>query len=76
VLALRTAGAREILVASYFLAPGLLFAAAVRSATAAGAAAVAAPLGTADELVRLIVSRARSAGAVPSRARSDALNVG
>jgi sirohydrochlorin ferrochelatase len=58
VLAVRGLGARKVLVASYFLAPGLLYAAAARSALAAGALAVATPLGTADELVRLVVTRA------------------
>jgi len=61
VVALRAGGAREILVAPYFLAPGRLYTAAARSALDAGAAGVAAPLGPAPELVRLIVARALAA---------------
>lgn len=58
VATLRAAGARRILGAAYFLATGRLYTAAVRSAVDAGAVDVAAPLGTADELVRLVVARA------------------
>jgi sirohydrochlorin ferrochelatase len=58
VAALLAAGARRIVAASYFLAPGRLYSAAAAAARAAGAVDVAAPLGTADELVRLIVDRA------------------
>lgn len=61
VVALRDAGARRIVGASYFLATGRLYGAAARSAIGAGAVDVAAPLGTADELVQLILARARSA---------------
>jgi sirohydrochlorin ferrochelatase len=62
VTALRAAGARRILVASYFLAPGRLYDLAAASALAAGAVAVSAPLGTAEELVRLIVARSCATG--------------
>lgn len=61
VVALRDAGARRIVGASYFLATGRLYTAAVRSAVDAGAVDVAAPLGTADELVQLVVARAHAA---------------
>jgi sirohydrochlorin ferrochelatase len=61
VVALRNAGARTIVGASYFLATGRLYTAAVRSAMEAGAVDVAAPLGTADELVQLVVARAHAA---------------
>jgi sirohydrochlorin ferrochelatase len=61
VVALREAGARRIVGAAYFLATGRLYTGAVRSAVDAGAVDVAAPLGTADELVRLVVARAREA---------------
>lgn len=57
VARLRAAGARRVGMAGYFLAPGLLYDATVRSATAAGAVAVAAPLGDAAELVRLVQAR-------------------
>jgi sirohydrochlorin ferrochelatase len=53
-------GAHRIVVASYFLAVGRLYDAAAASAREAGALGVAEPLGDADELVRLIVGRARS----------------
>jgi sirohydrochlorin ferrochelatase len=58
VAALLAMGARRIVAASYFLAPGRLYSAAAAAARAGGALDVAAPLGTADELVRLIVDRA------------------
>ncbi len=66
VMAVRARGARHIAVASYFLAPGRLYSAAAASARAAGASGVAAPLGTAEELVRLIVARAKAAQTHPS----------
>ncbi|HEY7223247.1 MAG TPA: CbiX/SirB N-terminal domain-containing protein [Micromonosporaceae bacterium] len=69
VLALRRAGARRVLAASYFLAPGRLYGAAARSALEADAVGVAPPLGAADEVVRLVVARARTAiraGRVPA----------
>jgi sirohydrochlorin ferrochelatase len=61
VVALRDAGARRIVGAAYFLATGRLYTAAARSAVDAGAVGVGAPLGTADEVVRLVVARARAA---------------
>ncbi|KUL29540.1 sirohydrochlorin chelatase [Actinoplanes awajinensis] len=62
VLALREAGARRVMVAGYFLAPGLLYDLAVASALEAGAAGVAEPLGDAPELVGLIGERVAAAG--------------
>jgi sirohydrochlorin ferrochelatase len=61
---LRAAGARRVGMAAYFLAPGLLYDNAVRSARAAGAVAVADPLSDTPELVRLVA--ARVATAVPN----------
>jgi sirohydrochlorin ferrochelatase len=55
---LTAVGARRVAVAAYFLAPGLLHDAVVTAARAAGAVAVAEPLGTAPELVRLVLDRA------------------
>jgi len=57
VRAVRALGATRILAASYFLAPGRLYEAAAASARDAGALGVAEPLGTAEELVELIVAR-------------------
>ncbi|WP_250027539.1 sirohydrochlorin chelatase [Paractinoplanes maris] len=54
---LRAAGAARVGLAGYFLAPGFLYDAAVRSAREAGVVAVADPLGDAPELVRLVASR-------------------
>jgi sirohydrochlorin ferrochelatase len=61
VSAVRARGARRVLVASYFLAPGLLYDAAVASARAAGADAVAAPLGASDAMAELVLTRVRAA---------------
>jgi sirohydrochlorin ferrochelatase len=55
--ALRAAGARRVAVAAYFLATGRLYRTAAESARAAGAVAVAAPLGAARELAHLILAR-------------------
>ncbi|WP_328462058.1 cobalamin biosynthesis protein CbiX [Actinoplanes sp. NBC_00393] len=60
VAALQGAGARRVGMAAYFLAPGLLYDVAVRSATQAGAVAIAEPLGAAPELVQLVIARAES----------------
>lgn len=60
VAALRADGARRIAVGSYFLAPGLLHDRVVGQALAAGALAVAGPLGTAPEIARLVVARAEA----------------
>jgi sirohydrochlorin ferrochelatase len=54
----RAAGARRVVAASYFLAPGRLHDAAAAAATAAGAVAVAPPLGAATGLVELVLARA------------------
>jgi sirohydrochlorin ferrochelatase len=72
VAALRARGARRILVASYFLAPGRLYDVARESALAAGAAAVAAPLAAADELVQLVLARAAAVGLRGHMARDGA----
>ena len=48
-------------VASYFLAPGLLYDNAMESARSAGAVATAPPLGDAPELVELIAGRVAAA---------------
>jgi sirohydrochlorin ferrochelatase len=61
VAAVRATGARAIVAASYFLAPGRLYSAAVESARTAGVLAVAAPLGPVDALVRLVLNRATAA---------------
>lgn len=58
---LRASGARRVGMAAYFLAPGLLYDNAVRSARAAGAVAVAEPLGDAPDLVRLVAARVTAA---------------
>ncbi|HZN19543.1 MAG TPA: CbiX/SirB N-terminal domain-containing protein [Micromonosporaceae bacterium] len=54
---LRAGGARRVAVASYFLAPGLLYDRAAASAQGGGAVGVAAPLGAAPELAWLVVAR-------------------
>jgi sirohydrochlorin ferrochelatase len=63
VAALRAAGARRVAVASYFLATGRLYPAAAESAIAAGAVAVAEPLGDAPEIARLVLDRAAAVAA-------------
>jgi len=57
VAQLRARGARRVAAAAYFLAPGRLYAAAAGSARAAGAVAVAEPLGAARELAHLVLAR-------------------
>ncbi|MEO3817831.1 CbiX/SirB N-terminal domain-containing protein [Plantactinospora sp. B24E8] len=57
VTALRAAGARRVAVATYFLAPGRLHGSAMESARRAGAVGLAAPLGDAPELARLVLAR-------------------
>jgi sirohydrochlorin ferrochelatase len=54
---LRREGARRVAVAAYFLAPGRLYETVAASARQAGAVAVAAPLGSAPEIARLILDR-------------------
>jgi sirohydrochlorin ferrochelatase len=61
VVALQATGAHRIAVASYFLAPGLLYDRAVGAALGAGAAVAAAPLGDAPEVAELVVRRADAA---------------
>lgn len=57
VASLRERGAGRVAMAAYFLAPGQLYEVAARSARAAGAVAVAAPLGAAAELAHLVLAR-------------------
>ena len=59
--AVASLGAGRVGVASYFLAPGLLYDNAMASARSAGAVAVAPPLGDAPELVELVAARVRAA---------------
>jgi sirohydrochlorin ferrochelatase len=59
--AVASLGVPRVGVASYFLAPGLLYDNAMASACAAGAVAVAPPLGDAPELVDLVAARVRAA---------------
>ncbi|MEZ0163025.1 sirohydrochlorin chelatase [Streptomyces griseorubens] len=54
---LRARGARRVAVAPYVLAPGLLPERIAAEAAEAGADVLAAPLGAAPELVRLVVER-------------------
>jgi sirohydrochlorin ferrochelatase len=54
---LRRGGARRVAVAAYFLAPGRLYETVTGSAREAGVVAVAAPLGDAPEIARLILDR-------------------
>jgi sirohydrochlorin ferrochelatase len=61
VAVLRQRGAQRVAVASYFLAPGRLYDAAVGGAYGAGAVAAARPLGAAAELVRLVLDRVAAA---------------
>lgn len=58
---LQADGAGRIAVASYFLAPGLLYDRAVDAALAAGAGVAAAPLGDAPEIAELVLERANAA---------------
>jgi sirohydrochlorin ferrochelatase len=67
MIAVRRLGARRIVAVSYFLAPGLLHTAAVREVRAAGALGVAEPLGTTDEVVRLVVQRGQAARTVHTK---------
>jgi len=57
VARLREQGARKVVAAAYFLAPGRLYSAAAGAARAAGAVAVAEPLGAARELAHLVLAR-------------------
>ena len=57
----RARGAVRVAVASYFLAPGLLYDRAVDAALAAGALVAAAPLGDAPEIAELVLARANTA---------------
>jgi sirohydrochlorin ferrochelatase len=57
---LRADGAERVAVASYFLAPGLLYDRAVTDALATGALVAAAPLGDAPEIAELVLKRANT----------------
>jgi sirohydrochlorin ferrochelatase len=59
--AVTSLGVPRVGVASYFLAPGLLYDNAMASARSAGAVAVAPPLGDAPELVELVATRVHAA---------------
>ena len=61
VAALRSAGARRVAVASYFLACGQLYDTVINSALSGAAVACARPLGSAHEIARLVLSRAATA---------------
>ncbi|MQA24800.1 MAG: cobalamin biosynthesis protein CbiX [Micromonosporaceae bacterium] len=61
--ALRDAGAERVAVASYFLAPGLLYDRAAEAARRAGAVTVAEPLVAAPELVEVVLARYDAAAA-------------
>jgi sirohydrochlorin ferrochelatase len=66
VALLRAAGCRRVAVSAYFLAPGRLYDAASAGARAAGAVAVAEPLGAEPALARLVRRRATDALLVPA----------
>jgi sirohydrochlorin ferrochelatase len=55
---LRARGARRVVGAAYFLAPGFLYDRVADSALTGGAVGVAAPLGDAPEVADLVVARA------------------
>lgn len=59
--AVRAAGARRVVAAAYFLAPGRLYRTAMASARVSGAVAVAQPLGGAVDLARLVLARVDAA---------------
>ena len=75
VAALRARGAHRIAVAPYLLAPGLLPDRIAAEARAAGADALAAPLGSAPELARLLLHRFDQARAARSDAPRSALRL-
>jgi sirohydrochlorin ferrochelatase len=66
VALLRAAGCARVAVSAYFLAPGRLYDAAAASSWAAGALAVADPLGAEPALARLVRRRATEALLVPA----------
>jgi sirohydrochlorin ferrochelatase len=66
VALLRAAGCARVAMSGYFLAPGRLYDAAADAARAAGAVAVAGPLGASPALGRLVRRRARAALLVPA----------
>lgn len=68
VRSLHAAGAERVAVASYFLAPGLLYDRAVAMAREAGAVTVAKPLVDAPELVDVVLSRYDAVAAAPAAA--------
>jgi sirohydrochlorin ferrochelatase len=62
VQSLRERGAKRVVAAAYFLAPGRLYELVMSSARSAGAIAVAEPLGNAPEIARLVLARIALAG--------------
>ncbi|WP_431886354.1 sirohydrochlorin chelatase [Micromonospora wenchangensis] len=62
VTRLRAAGARQVAVVAYFLAPGLFHDAVVAAAERAGAVAVSAPLNDSPDLVDLVLRRVDTSG--------------
>ncbi|GID95903.1 cobalamin biosynthesis protein [Amorphoplanes digitatis] len=72
VASLRAQGHRRVGLASYFLAPGLLYDNTVRSAREAGVTAVAEPLTDVPDLVHLVAGRIRAAAARCAVVRSVA----
>jgi sirohydrochlorin ferrochelatase len=66
VAGLRAEGYERVGLASYFLAPGLLYDATVASAREAGAVAVAEPLTDIPDLAHLVADRVRAAGRQPA----------
>jgi sirohydrochlorin ferrochelatase len=66
VALLRAAGCGRVGVSAYFVAPGRLYDAAAASSRAAGAVAVADPLGADPALARLVRRRATEALLVPA----------
>jgi sirohydrochlorin ferrochelatase len=72
VARLRAEGHDRVGLASYFLAPGLLYDNTVRSAREGGVAAVAEPLTDAPGLVRLVAGRILDAAGRPAAVRTAA----
>ena len=66
VALLRAAGCARVAVSAYFLAPGRLYTTAAAASRAAGAVAVAEPLGAEPALARLVRRRATEALLVPA----------
>jgi len=69
----RSAGRRRVAVAAYFLASGRLYEVAAAAARAAGAVAVADPLGADPELAQLVLARLDAAAGAPAPALTGGL---